>query len=69
MTHHTGFAQDVLAGSEGFLGKRRVHVGPGADDDGIDLRVIDDRPPVVDGLREPRGRAERLHVQGPLHQS
>ena len=38
---HPGLGQDVLAGVERRQGDRAVQVGPGADDDGVDLVVVD----------------------------
>ena len=46
---HACFTHDVLAGSQGSHRQAAVHVGPGADDNGIDVRRIDQiRPAFID---------------------
>ena len=48
-THHAGLAQHMLARRQRRTVQRGVHVGPGADHDGINIGVIDDLAPDVGG--------------------
>src|SRR5581483_871468 len=47
-----GLGQDVLAGGQGGEQDRAVQVGPGADEDGVDVGVGDDLLPVGVGARD-----------------
>ena len=52
MVHgHARFAEHVLPGLEGSDGQRRVHIGPCADADGVDARVVQKRSPMVMNFR------------------
>ncbi len=39
---HACLGEDVLAGSQCRQRDRRMQIGPGADDDGVDVRVVDE---------------------------
>ena len=48
--HHAGLCEHMLASSQGGKGEGPVQVRPCADDDGINVGVLYQLPPVASGL-------------------
>ena len=57
---HSRLAQHVLARSEGCHGQRAVHVGPGADANGVQAFVLQQLFPIVVNGRDIEGVGDTL---------